>query len=110
MHVPSANRRSDIFVTAMPICGVCGNPFPWTETALQAATEYTDEIEELNVEDKTALKETFRDLTVDSPRTPLAMKRFKRFLTGAGPVAQEMVTKILSDVMTQSVKTFLLGG
>jgi hypothetical protein len=38
------------------------------------------------------------------------MKRFKRFLTGAGPVAQEMVTKILSDVMTQSVKTFLLGG
>jgi hypothetical protein len=91
-------------------CGGCGSPFPWTETALQAATEYTDEIDELNVEDKTALKETFRDLTVDTARTPLAMKRFKRVLTAAGPVAQEMVTKILSDVMTQSVKTFLLGG
>jgi hypothetical protein len=90
-------------------CGGCGKPFPWTETAIQAANEYTDEIEELSPEDKVALKETFPDLATDTPRTPLAMKRFKRILSGAGSMAQEVVTKILTDVMTDGAKKLLLG-
>lgn len=90
-------------------CGGCGKPFPWTEAAVQAANEYTDEIEELSPEDKVALKETFPDLTTDTSRTPLAMKQFNRILSGAGSMAKEMVTKILTDVMTDSVKNFLSG-
>src|SRR5882672_4531511 len=26
-------------------CGECGKPFPWTETALEAAKEYTDDLD-----------------------------------------------------------------
>src|ERR1035437_453994 len=37
-------------------CGACGKPFPWTETALATAREYTDELEELSAEDRTTLK------------------------------------------------------
>src|SRR5208337_5660280 len=37
-------------------CGECGNPFPWTETALAAAREYADEIEQLDPAEKDELK------------------------------------------------------
>lgn len=70
-------------------------PFPWTQTALQAAKEYTDELDGLSQEDKTTLKESFTDLTVDTPRTPLAVGRFKRILAAAGPTAKDMVTEII---------------
>jgi hypothetical protein len=46
--------------------------------ALQAASEYTDELQGLSDGDKTSLKNSFGDLTVDSPRTALAASRFKR--------------------------------
>lgn len=39
-------------------CVRCGKPMPWTETAIEAAKEYTDELEKLTAEEKTALKGT----------------------------------------------------
>ena len=49
-------------------CGQCGGAFPWTERALAAAREYTDDLEELSVEEKASLKGTFTDLTANTPR------------------------------------------
>ena len=44
-------------------CGECGSPFPWTATALTAAREYTDDLDQLTPEEKDALKSTFADLS-----------------------------------------------
>jgi hypothetical protein len=85
-------------------CGGCGKPFPWTETALSAAREYTDELDQLDREEKTALKETFDDLTVDTARTPLAATRFKRFMNKIGPVAGAALQKIVETVATEAAK------
>jgi Uncharacterized protein conserved in bacteria (DUF2321) len=41
-------------------CGECGTPFPWTETALQAAKEYTDDLEQLTLEEKATLEGNLR--------------------------------------------------
>jgi hypothetical protein len=40
-------------------CVECARPFPWTVTALNAAKEYADELDELSQEDKAVLKTTF---------------------------------------------------
>lgn len=85
-------------------CGECGNPFPWTATALAAAKEYTDGLQELNPEEKEALKGTFADLTSDTARTPLAASRFKKLTNKIGPVAGGMLQKIIETVLTEAAK------
>jgi hypothetical protein len=85
-------------------CGGCGEPFPWTETALAAAREYTDELDELNTEEKLALKGTFNDLTSDTPRTALAAKRFSNFMGRIGPAAGGALKQIIVSVATEAAK------
>lgn len=85
-------------------CGGCGKPFPWTEKALSAAKEYTDELDELSTEEKTTLKAVFNDLTVDTPRTELAASRFKKFIRKIGPAAGDALTKIMVNVATEAAK------
>jgi hypothetical protein len=85
-------------------CGACGQPFPWTQAALQAANEYTDELEGVSDADKTMLKETFPDLTVETAKTPLAESRFEKFVKKIGPPAASVLTKILGDVVTAEIK------
>jgi hypothetical protein len=85
-------------------CGECGSPFPWTETALAAAREYTDDLDQLSNDEKASLKETFGDLTVDTVRTPLAVSRFKKFVTKVGPVAGDVLRKIVETIATEAAK------
>ena len=67
-------------------CENCGKPFPWTETALKAAKDYTDEIGPLSTTEKDELKATFDDLSRDTPRTPLAASKFKRLLRAGAKI------------------------
>lgn len=85
-------------------CGSCGKPFPWTQTALVAAKEYTDELDTLTDADKAILKESFADLTVDTARTPLAASRFKRMMEKVGPAAGDVLSKIVVSVVTEAAK------
>ena len=85
-------------------CGWCGSPFPWTVGALSAAREYTDELDQLSSEDKTALKATFDELTTDTARTPLAATHFKRFMEKVGSPAAEILKKIVETVLTEAAK------
>jgi len=88
-------------------CGQCSTPFPWTETALAAAKEYTDELEELSIGDKSILKATFNDLTADTPRTELAATRFKKLIRKVGPAAGDTLTKIMVNVVTEAAKKMM---
>jgi hypothetical protein len=90
-------------------CSACGQPFPWTETVLATATEYADELDELSSEDKTTLKGTFTDLTVDSPRTELAATRFKRIVGKVAPKAGEVLIKIIGDVLSSAAVKAIKG-
>lgn len=89
-------------------CGQCGNPFPWTETALLAAKEYTDELD-LNPDEKAQLKRTLDDLTRDSDRTPLAVSRFKKFISKIGPQAGAVLQKIIENVLTETANRMITG-
>ena len=95
--IPSFTRTRPAY------CGACGKPYPWTEAALSAAKEFTDELE-LSADDKTKLKATFDDLAVDNPRTELAAHRFKTFIRKIGPAAGDVLTKIMVNVATEAAK------
>ena len=90
-------------------CGNCGQPFPWTETALQAAREYTDELEELNTDEKAILKATFIDLTIDSPKTKLAASRFKRVLRKVGPDAGKAIKDMIVEIASSTAAKLISG-
>jgi hypothetical protein len=55
------------------------------------------------------LKGSFVDLTVDSPRTELAVSRFKRIYTKIAPTAGPALLNTLLSVATDYVKKKLLG-
>jgi hypothetical protein len=88
-------------------CGGCGKPFPWTETALSAAKEYTDELDQLTPEEKTVLKATIDDLTRDTAKTPLAASRFKKFMSKVGPSAEGVFKKFLETAVTEATKKMM---
>lgn len=102
-HCQSPIVIRQLFSDRPSYCSVCGKPFPWTERALSATKEYTDELE-LSPEDKTKLKTTFDDLTVDTPRTEMAVHHFKKFMQKIGPTAGDVLIKIMVNVATEAAK------
>jgi hypothetical protein len=74
-----------------------------------AAREYTDELDELSIEDKTILKATFTDLTVDSPKAEIAASRFKRILRKLAPDAAETIRKTIVDIASETAVKLLKG-
>lgn len=88
-------------------CYSCGGPYPWTEAALKAARDLSDDLEELSNEDKGKLKGTLDDLVKDSPQTAVAAARFKRLLAKAGKSASEAFRQILVDVVSETAKKII---
>jgi hypothetical protein len=85
-------------------CCDCGQPFPWTETALQAACEFADELDALSAEEKADLKATVPDLVSDNSRTPLAVSRLRKLFSKIGKPATQSFLQILVSVLTEEAK------
>ena len=85
-------------------CTACGKPLPWTVAGLNAAEEYMDELENLTLEQKTEFKATLKDLTSDTPRTSLAVLRFKKCIKQVSPAAGQQFVKIAGDIVTSAAK------
>ena len=94
---------------APKFCVSCGDPYPWTSTALEAALEYADEAENLSSEQREELKSGIRDLVQESPKTPLAIIRVKRLLVTAGSGIADATKKVLTDIISEVVKRQLFG-
>lgn len=88
-------------------CGECGKPFPWTEKALRAAKEFTDESSELTSDQKVILKEAIDNLASDTPLTPLAASRFKKIMNKIAPAGGALLQKIIEGVMTEAAKKMI---
>ena len=90
-------------------CHNCGQPYPWTESALNAANTLIQEDELLNEQEKQQFKETLPDLVVLSPTpsTQLAATRFKRFIVKAAKPTGEAVKSIIADIASETIKKTL---
>ena len=88
-------------------CGDCGKPFPWTERRLDAARELAFEAEHLTGEERQQLADSLNDLTRDTPKTQVAVGRFKRLAAKAGVETGNALRTVLVDVMSDAAKKAL---
>ena len=88
-------------------CHQCGKPFPWTESALSAAAELVEDMEELNSEDQEKFKTSIMDIAFESPRTSLAANRIAKYLRQVAPSTQDAFKTIMYGIATEAAKRLI---
>ena len=106
-HVPGVLGGFDY--SAPSYCYNCGNPFPWTVSGIEAASELADELIGLTDEEKAQLKLSLPELVKNGPKTVVAESRFKRIMKKAGKESFEGMKSILTDIVSETVKKSLFG-
>lgn len=91
-------------------CHNCGKSFPWTESKIQAAQEFADELEELTKEDRELLKKSLPDLVRETPQSKIAESRFKRIMSKVGKESIESMRSILVDILSETIRKSLFGN
>jgi hypothetical protein len=103
-QITSADANPYRQVVIPAYCCECGKPFPWTEVAIQAAFEFTDELDALDSQEKSGLKAAVPDLVSDTARTPLAISRVQTLFAKIGKPAAQTLSQILVSVLTEEAK------
>ncbi len=88
-------------------CHNCGKPYPWTESAIEAAKEYADDLENLTLEQREKLKKSINDLVQDTPKTELAASKFKQLVTKAGGSTADIFQKVLVNIISETAKKLI---
>lgn len=94
---------SDDYIACIPkfnkpmYCKICGTPYPWTQTAISAATLMIEESSELTELDKESLKDSLPDIFSETPKTQLASIRFKKALLKAGDLTADALRQFVID-------------
>jgi hypothetical protein len=98
-----------VFKTHFPYyCDSCGSPYPWTTLKLEAIKELAKEIK-LPKNEKELLITSLPDLITDSPKTTIAVVRWRKGLAVAGDTVLSAIRDILVDIISESVKKSLFG-
>lgn len=90
-------------------CHECGKIYPWTRIRLDAARELADELN-LSNEEKEELKRSLENLVQETPRTQVAVSKFKRLTAKAGPETVDMFKSILVGVVSTAIQKLLFPG
>lgn len=90
-------------------CHKCGKPYPWTARKIEAVREMTDELEGITTQEKEKLKKSLDDLVSETPKTEVAVLRFKKILKKVGKDSYESIKSILVDVASEAIKKSLFG-
>ncbi|MCC3736399.1 DUF2321 domain-containing protein [Staphylococcus hominis] len=85
-------------------CHSCGKAYPWTEQVINNAVELVSLDDQLSDEYKEIIKSALPDLVVDSPDTPLAQAKYKKYMSNATNYIQDSVRNLLIDVVSETVK------
>ena len=88
-------------------CHACGKPYPWTAEGIDSARALAEELEGLNEPDRIAIGASIDDLVVDSPRTPVAVLRFKKIIARAKGPARELLLDLIAKIAVESAKAGL---
>ena len=78
-------------------CKHCGKPYPWTKSAIEAAIELVEEEDELDSILKEKLVSSLPDIISDTPKTQIAVVRFKKGLLSAGKFTADALRQFVID-------------
>lgn len=99
--------RSNIYdpiETPPNYCRNCSSPFPWTEKILNNAIELLSLDESLSDNHKDILQSVFPDLLVDTPTTPLAVAKYKKYISSSQGFIQDGLKQIFIDIVSEAVR------
>ena len=85
-------------------CHACGRPYPWTAEGIDAARALVAELEGLNDADRIMLSASIDDLVVESPRTSVAVLRFKKIFGKAKGFARDLLVDVMAQIAVESAK------
>ena len=85
-------------------CYNCGKGFPWTQRSKETANELISLSSNLNESEKKDFKESIDDLINDTPKTSIALIKFKKYAAKAGGEIAKGLKDILIDLVSESVK------
>ncbi len=88
-------------------CENCGEPFPWTIKAVEAAKEVTYGLKLLSDEQKKEVDEDIDDMVRNTPRALVAAMRFKKTLEDAYGQIPQLYHDALLLAVTISIRLFL---
>lgn len=90
-------------------CINCGNPYPWTEKALEQAREIANEAN-LSKLEKDALLNAIRQIACDGEDTASAIGVVKACAKKAGGALEKILINVASNVATQVAIKMLTQG
>jgi len=89
-------------------CHNCGKPFPWTEARLRSISELLA-MSGVSAADQAALRDSVADLVAESPGTPVAIAKWRKYLAGTGKQLLDSFRELLVDVAAEAVNRKLFG-
>ena len=107
-QIPFLNATSLVKNYNVPsYCQFCGKPYPWTQSIIDTATEIVKEDELLTEEQTQQLCSCFPDLLSSTPKTQLALIRYKKIVDKALSTTSSALKDILIDIVSEAVKIAL---
>ncbi len=84
-------------------CYQCSFPYPWTSKIINNAVELAslDEIGEENIQ---LIRDAIPDLIVETPKTPVAVTKYKKGISNARGFIKDALRQLLVDVVCELAK------
>jgi hypothetical protein len=101
---PSGTHTSTTDGSVRAYCHACGKPYPWTSRSVEVAKALAQELDGLSDADKLLLQSSIDDLVTDTPKTNVAVIRFKKLMPKVGRQAADGFKNILISVLSEAVK------
>jgi hypothetical protein len=96
---------TDFYIYVVPkYCYNCGNPYPWIENAIETAKQIIELDETLNQTEKDDFKSTLPDLISETPKTPLAGIKLKKYFKKLGEASKPAIRQFIIDWTVTYVK------
>ena len=96
--------------TSVPkFCHACGQPYPWTSSKIEAAKALASEVDELTDADRILLSSSIDDLIADTPKTSVAIVRFKRLAAKGGKEIADGFRRTLVDIVSEAARKSIWG-
>ena len=88
-------------------CYNCGEPYPWTKSAIENATLLIQEEEKLSERLKVTVVESLPDIITETPKTNLAVVRLKKCFASAGKFTADAIRQFVIDFGCEFAKKSL---
>lgn len=89
---------------APAFCHGCGSPYPWTEHAINAVKQLTNEDADFSPEETEIFVTSLQSIVGQTPDAALATTRFKKLLTKVAKPVSHALRDILVDVLSETAK------